>query len=58
MERKQSENENKLIQENTEGINLNFITKLIEDYKYKTNDLGFTEKKALKNSYNANIGRL
>jgi len=29
---------------------------MVDDYKYKTNDLGFAEKRALQNSYNKNIG--
>lgn len=35
---------------------LSYMTKIIDDYKYKISDLSYTEKKALQNSYNQNIG--
>ncbi|CAI2359255.1 unnamed protein product [Moneuplotes crassus] len=35
--------------------NLAYISKMIDDFKYKVDDLSYTEKKALQNSYNVNI---
>ncbi len=37
---------------------LPYISKLLDDFKYKTEDLSYTEKRALQNSYNLNIGKL
>lgn len=44
-----------IIQLDSRTFNSGFITKMIEEYKLKTSDLGFAERRAFENNYNTNI---
>jgi len=49
------DNNDSLVRLDAKAVNLGSIAKLIDDFKTKTNELGFTSQRAIERSYNMNI---